>query len=446
MTGSKMLAVICVILAFSTRSILGWEAEQMEVFDLVEELNNLNFYKFLDVSPEANSSTIRQAFRRMSLQLHPDKNDAPDAEVRFRELVSIHDVLRDPKKRAHYDKVLKEGLPDWHHALYYYRRVRKMGFLEMLVILFSIISVGQYLVAWGSYIENKITVEELLSSKVRKLRKQKKYRGDSTLPPEFDVNIPKPSLKDTLPCQIPYWLWIFVLNLPSLTTSAISFLVTKFKERTTCESNEEPEKPEPIVRERVRRRKVQYKIPEINEYKNTVVENRAKTNLDKSEPPVVSGGLWTDDDLYELSQMVNKYPAGTSDRWQKVAKAMHRPVPEVAYMANKMKENGYKVPTPGETQESVVTEEPKKIKTRSTTNTESTDSAWNQVQQKALESALTKYPKGSTENRWEKIAKCVPNKTKEECMARFKEVVQMVKKKNNSTDEPLENGDVGTTE
>lgn len=34
--------------------------------------------------------------------------------------------------------------------------------------------------------------EELLSSKMKKLRKQKKYRGDSTLPPEFDVNIPKP--------------------------------------------------------------------------------------------------------------------------------------------------------------------------------------------------------------------------------------------------------------
>jgi len=94
----------------------------------------------------------------MSLKLHPDKNSAPDAEERFRELASIHDVLRDPVKRGHYDKVLSEGLPDWHHAVYYYRRVRRMGFLEMIIILFSIISVGQYLVAWGSYIENKFTV------------------------------------------------------------------------------------------------------------------------------------------------------------------------------------------------------------------------------------------------------------------------------------------------
>lgn len=110
--------------------------------------------------------------------------------------------------------------------------------------------------------------------------------------------------------------------------------------------------------------------------------------------------------------MVNKFPPGTSDRWQKVAKAMKRPVPEVAFMANKMKQNGYKVPNPEEIVESVITEEPKKIKTRATENLESSNSSWNQMQQKALESALVKFPKGSTENRWEKISKCVPNKTK----------------------------------
>lgn len=35
--------------------------------------------------------------------------------------------------------------------------------------------------------------DELLSSKIKKLRKQKKYRSETTtLPPEFDVNLPKP--------------------------------------------------------------------------------------------------------------------------------------------------------------------------------------------------------------------------------------------------------------
>ncbi|VVC46204.1 DnaJ domain,Homeobox domain-like,DnaJ domain, conserved site,SANT/Myb domain, partial [Cinara cedri] len=410
--GSKMLIFLAVVLIINIQSIWAWDSDQMEVFDLVEEMNNINFYQFLEVPEDANSSSIRQAFRRMSLLLHPDKNDAPDAEARFRELAAIHDVLRDPVKRGHYDKVLSEGLPNWHHAVYYYRRVRRMGFLEMIGILFSIISVGQYLVAWGSYIENKFTVEELLSSKVKKLRKQKKYRGDSALPPEFDVNLPKPSLKNTLPCQVPYWLWLFILKSPSLTTSAISFLVTKFKERKNYQNKLNFEKPEPVIRERIRRRKVPYKIPEINDYMNSNGDANGKLNTEKSDTPMVVGSLWTDEDLNELSQMVNKFPAGTSDRWQKIAKAMHRPVPEVTYMANKIKQSGYKLPTPDDSMDTTITDEPKKIKTRAPENIETGDSSWTQIQQKALENSLIKYPKGTTENRWEKIAKCVPKKTK----------------------------------
>lgn len=173
----------------------------------------------------------------------------------------------------------------------------------------------------------------------------------------------------------------------------------------------EIEKPELVVRERVRRRKIPYKIPEINDYtrNNIAGDTHEKVTVEKNETPAIAGGLWTDEDLLELSQMVNKFPPGTSDRWQKVAKAMQRPVPEVTYMANKMKQIGYKVPNSSEI---VTTEEPKKVKTKATENLESNDSSWTQTQQKTLENALIKYPKGITENRWEKIAKCVPNKTK----------------------------------
>lgn len=34
---------------------------------------------------EATLQDIKKAYRRLSLQLHPDKNDAPDAEVKFRQ-------------------------------------------------------------------------------------------------------------------------------------------------------------------------------------------------------------------------------------------------------------------------------------------------------------------------------------------------------------------------
>lgn len=42
--------------------------------------------------------------------------------------------------------------------MYYYRKVRKMGLIEMAVILFIIITIGQYLVAWAAYFERKYTL------------------------------------------------------------------------------------------------------------------------------------------------------------------------------------------------------------------------------------------------------------------------------------------------
>ncbi|NXG49846.1 DNJC1 protein, partial [Psilopogon haemacephalus] len=53
---------------------------------------------------------------------------------------------------------------------------------------------------------------------------------------------------------------------------------------------------------------------------------------------------------------------------------------------------------------------------------------WTQNQQKLLEMALQQYPKG-TADRWDKIAKCVPGKSKEECIARYKLLVELVQKK-----------------
>lgn len=53
-SGSKMFALIAIIVfAINTPSVLGWDSDQMEVFDLVEEMNNINFYQFLDV-PEVS--------------------------------------------------------------------------------------------------------------------------------------------------------------------------------------------------------------------------------------------------------------------------------------------------------------------------------------------------------------------------------------------------------
>eukprot|EP00041_Stephanoeca_diplocostata_P016875 m.334730 g.334730 ORF g.334730 m.334730 type:complete len:121 (-) comp20513_c0_seq3:2192-2554(-) len=68
-----------------------WTQEQLDMYDLVEEVN-ANFYDMLDIPMDASASQIRKAFRTKSLSLHPDRNDAPDAEVQFRNLVAATDV------------------------------------------------------------------------------------------------------------------------------------------------------------------------------------------------------------------------------------------------------------------------------------------------------------------------------------------------------------------
>lgn len=60
--------------------------------------------------------------------------------------------------------------------------------------------------------------------------------------------------------------------------------------------------------------------------------------------------------------------------------------------------------------------------------TRATEETWTQSQQKLLELALQQYPKGASD-RWDKIAKCVPSKSKEDCIARYKLLVELVQKK-----------------
>ena len=52
-----------------------------------------------------------------------------------RHLAAIYEVLKDKERRARYDQVLVEGLPDWRMPVYYFRRMRKIGLAEGLAYL-----------------------------------------------------------------------------------------------------------------------------------------------------------------------------------------------------------------------------------------------------------------------------------------------------------------------
>ena len=70
------------VLALLLGGAQAFDNDELEIFDLVEEVNQ-NFYEYLELDPDGKASTneIRKSYRRLSLVLHPDKNDAEDAEV-----------------------------------------------------------------------------------------------------------------------------------------------------------------------------------------------------------------------------------------------------------------------------------------------------------------------------------------------------------------------------
>ena len=63
-----------------------------------------DYYEVLGVARDAGQKAIRDAFRRLALKYHPDRNKEPGAEERFREIAEAYAVLSDPRKRADYDR------------------------------------------------------------------------------------------------------------------------------------------------------------------------------------------------------------------------------------------------------------------------------------------------------------------------------------------------------
>jgi curved DNA-binding protein len=65
-----------------------------------------DYYKTLGVERNASEDDIRKAYRKLAMQYHPDRNpNDKQAEERFKEINEAYQVLNDPKKRDHYDKL-----------------------------------------------------------------------------------------------------------------------------------------------------------------------------------------------------------------------------------------------------------------------------------------------------------------------------------------------------
>lgn len=69
-----------------------------------------DYYAVLGVQRGASDDELKKAYRKLALKYHPDKNRAPGAEEKFKEIGEAYDVLSDARKRQIYDQVGEEGL------------------------------------------------------------------------------------------------------------------------------------------------------------------------------------------------------------------------------------------------------------------------------------------------------------------------------------------------
>jgi len=64
-----------------------------------------DYYEVLGVSKPASKDEIKDAYRKLAMQYHPDRNKAPDAEEKFKEISEAYAVLSDDEKRQTYDQL-----------------------------------------------------------------------------------------------------------------------------------------------------------------------------------------------------------------------------------------------------------------------------------------------------------------------------------------------------
>lgn len=73
-------------------------------------MSELDYYSLLEVERTADDKTIKTSYRRLAMRYHPDRNPGDsDAEERFKAISEAYDCLKDPQKRAAYDRYGKDA-------------------------------------------------------------------------------------------------------------------------------------------------------------------------------------------------------------------------------------------------------------------------------------------------------------------------------------------------
>ena len=101
-----------------------------------------NYYVMLNVSRSSSPLEIKRAYKKLSLQLHPDKNPSPDAADQFDALKQSYDVLMDMELREVYDKFGAPGIKA-------NKRYNETQFLIEVAIYYVSYGMLAFILTWG---------------------------------------------------------------------------------------------------------------------------------------------------------------------------------------------------------------------------------------------------------------------------------------------------------
>lgn len=78
--------------------------DQEAIVKRVRKCKHTAFYEILGVKKESTEAEVKKAYRKLALQLHPDKNGAPNADEAFKMVSRAFQILSDEGKREQFDR------------------------------------------------------------------------------------------------------------------------------------------------------------------------------------------------------------------------------------------------------------------------------------------------------------------------------------------------------